>query len=380
MKIMQKNTLTLAKEKSRSDIFRQIKNLCRADQDLDGKFQKTKATISAFKTPSFYEVSTRCNLFCEGCYYFEASEKLKSEDPDKSILDWSHFFQQEYKRKVSIGYFVGAETGLTQDRLLAAAPYFPYGNMGTNGTIRIHKDIPFRLVVSVWAANDTDDIRLRGASAFRKALKIHASDPRVLILYTVSAWNIDGISEIARMCSEAGLDLSFNFYSPTVTFLKKLGLGSANDDLYFRRSSMQDSPCLSDDDLSRAREVISQALDDFPETILYTHQFNDWVTQPGPIFEIDSNNLAENCHSRIRGRMRYYLTNLQQDERKCCTPDVDCRTCRMYSGAWSSRFTPTWNEVKDVESLTKWMANIEVLRKIVLYENPMYGSKSEYSV
>ncbi|MBV9884819.1 MAG: hypothetical protein JO276_17555, partial [Sphingomonadaceae bacterium] len=33
-------------------------------------YEDAKQVVRAFRKPAFYEVATRCNLLCEGCYYF----------------------------------------------------------------------------------------------------------------------------------------------------------------------------------------------------------------------------------------------------------------------------------------------------------------------
>ena len=38
--------------------------------DLAPSYEEAKRVVRAFRKPAFYEVATRCNLFCEGCYYF----------------------------------------------------------------------------------------------------------------------------------------------------------------------------------------------------------------------------------------------------------------------------------------------------------------------
>jgi len=69
-------------------------------------------------------MSKRCNLWCEGCYYFE-NKDLQTQKEQKDITVWDDFFATEQQRNVSMSYFVGAEPALEQARLRAAAGRIP---------------------------------------------------------------------------------------------------------------------------------------------------------------------------------------------------------------------------------------------------------------
>lgn len=349
------------------EILGRIHALTRTRPDLHLRYRAAKTIIHAFRRPAFYEITQRCNLWCEGCYYFEVGERQRVRE-ERSIEGWEEFFAAEAARHVSMAYFVGAEPALHQERLVAASRWFPYGNIGTNGTIRIDPVVPYRIGVSVWAGNDSDDRRLRGGSAFRKAFKNYAGDPRAIILFTLSHWNLDNVRSVVEMCRDHALPLTFNMYSPTTTFLAKLRQGRTNDNEYFRVSRPDDSPLFSDDDLLRTRNLVAGLMEDFPETIVYSAAYNTWATQPGSLYEIDATGIAPHCGSRMIGNMRYFGSNLEQLHPKCGTPDVDCSECRMYSGGWSSKFQPSETDVASEASFAAWLGMIEVLGRIFLYD------------
>ena len=349
------------------EVFRTIRGFIKAHPELAPRYDFARAVIRAFRRPAFYEVETRCNLRCEGCYYFEGGDthSIKGED---DIAAWSGFFDAEGERGVSMAYFVGAEPALAQDRLRAAVGKFPRGNVGSNGTIRMDPDIPFRIGVSVWGADDPSDRSLRGASVFRKALRNYAGDPRAIMLFTVSRWTIDQVPEVARMCADHDLKLTYNMYSPTETFLTRLARQSPNDAEFFRVSSNDDSPILRPDDLLRVRDTLEESLEAFPDTVVYSKAYNDYICQPGPRYDIcPDTGVARDCKSRIEEPMRYFTTDLQPKKVKCCTPDSDCSSCRMYSGGWSSRFVPRQHDVASVEAFRGWLDMMETLDEIFLY-------------
>jgi hypothetical protein len=267
-----------------------------------------------------------------------------------------------------MAYFVGAEPALHQERLLTAATHFPNGNVGTNGTIRIHAEVPYRIAVSVWAANDATDRQLRGATVFRKALRNYEGDPRAIMVFTVSAWNIDEVPIMARMCREHGVDLTFNFYSPTRAFNSKIAGGAPNDRTFFRQSTAEKSPRLSADSLARASETLDQVTADYPETVVYSRNFNSLVTAPEELYELDADGVAVDCGSRVGERMHYYRTDLIRADVKCCSPDIDCSSCRMYSGAWSSRLEPKARDVESEQAVENWLEMIDTAGRIFLMD------------
>jgi hypothetical protein len=362
--------------KTARDILQRVHAIVDAHPDLAARYEHAKRIVRVFRKPTFYEVTQRCNLKCEGCYYFEGG--ISNPVPDEGTLAaWEEFFAAEARRHVTMAYFVGAEPALEQERLMAAAPWFPYGNVGTNGTIAIDRAIPFRIGVSVWAGDDATDRKLRGGAVFRKAFKNYAGDPRAIILYTLSAWNLNGVRTVAEMCRDHGLPLTFNMYSPTATFLGKLRSWQGNDENFFRVSRPGHTPCFSTEDLNRTRRLIDDLMEDFSDTIIYSAAYNRWVTKPGPLYEIDNTTgVAIDCGSRVIGHMKSFGPDRTVAAVKCCTSDVDCSQCRMYSGGWSSKFQPGEDDVADAQAFSDWLDMMQVLDKIFLYDGGMHGIRN----
>ncbi|MBV8978089.1 MAG: radical SAM protein [Alphaproteobacteria bacterium] len=340
--------------------------------DLAARYEAAKSTIRRFRKPAFYEITQRCNLKCEGCYYFE-SERTAMDEQD-AVAEWESFFAREAERQVSMAYFVGAEPALHQERLMAASGHFQYGNVGTNGSIRIDAAIPFRISISMWAGDDETDRTLRGASVFRKAFRNYCGDRRAIVYYTLSRWNLDGARRIAELCRDHGLPLTFNLYSPTATYLAKLADHQPNDDAFFRVSNSDDSPMLSQDDLRAAERVVLELMEDFPETVLYSRAYNRWSTQPGPLHALDDEGNAPLCGSRITSLMHYYGSDLARKEIKCCTPDLDCSQCRIMSGGWSTKLAPDARDLASADSFADWLEMMEALKRIFVYEHRVSGA------
>ena len=349
-------------------VLRRIRELVESRPDLHARYERAKKTIRVFRKPAFYEITQRCNLKCEGCYYFESG--LEEITEQQSVGAWESFFAAEAERQVSMAYFVGAEPALHQERLMAAAGHFSHGNVGTNGTVKIDAAIPFRISISMWAGDDETDRKLRGAAAFRKAFRNYRGDRRAIVYYTLSRWNLDGARTIAELCRENGLPLTFNLYSPTATYLSKLRDGLANDDAFFRSSRPDDTPMMSGDDLELARRTVLGLMEDFPGTVLYSKAYNSWSTRPTPLHEVDpQTGIAPRCGSRITNLMNYYGSDLARKDVKCCTPDLDCSQCRIMSGGWSTKLQPDARDLADEAAFADWLEMMEALNRIFVYEH-----------
>jgi hypothetical protein len=300
----------------RKVIIRLLQDRLTEAPELWPRYETAKEIVRAFRRPAFYEISSRCNLKCEGCYYFSDSQSIVDEQVRAG--DWEEFFRREGERGVTMAYFVGAEPALEQDRLIAAAQHFPHGNVGTNGIVKLDRSIPFRIGVSVWGVDEAIDARLRGASTFGKALRNYAGDPRAIFLYTLTRDNLADVERLAEICEDHDLPLTFNMYSPTMTY--NLAQGIANDGDYFRVSNAADNLRWDAETLLEARSAVTRAMERFPRTVVYSSSYNEWATREGPLYDIDeATGIAKDCHSRMVGTMKYYKGDLRPAIEKCGT-------------------------------------------------------------
>jgi len=344
-----------------------LRELLDSAPELAPAYDQAKEIVRRFRRTAFYEVSTRCNLRCEGCYYFTDS-RLEVPEDDR-IESWERFFASEAERGVTMAYFLGAEPALEPERLEAASRHLRFGNIGTNGTVRIDPAIPYRIALSIWAADEETDARLRGGATIRKILRNYAGDPRAIVLHTLNSRNLDEAELIAELCRDHGLPLTFNMFSPPQSYARKLERWQGNDQDYFRISTPEDNLRWGDDDLMRARDMVARLMERFEDTIVYSGDINEAMTRPGPMYMIDpETGEAPDCHSRIGGNNSYFTPDLRAASPKCCTPDIDCSECRMHSGAWSTRLLLTEDDLRDADSLRRWTEVIAALGRIFVYD------------
>ncbi len=206
------------------------------------------------------DLTHKCNLRCNGCYYFE--EEMDKMVDAKADLDnaFDIFLASEKKRGTNFITIVGGEPSLRLDRLKTIYDNFKM-NVATNGLIRIpykgFEQMP--IGVAVWGSNQTDaELRNKGKrDLFSIALENYKNDNRAFFYYTVSPDKSDEIELVVEKCVNNGNKVLFNYFSDTHT--KK--------NITEYRASF-----------SKVRSQIEKAIEKYPAKILTTSYFNKVIT------------------------------------------------------------------------------------------------------
>jgi len=336
------------------DTARRIRAFIAQAPELGPRYALAKEFRRILRQVSNVDVTSRCNLRCEGCFYFEGDD-YKQATEEEELVAWRAFFADQERRGVTFVSLVGAEPALEQERLEMANRFLPRGAIFTNGTIKIRPSINYTIVISIWGDAETTET-FRGGGTFWKALRTSSGDPRARALFMVHAKNIGQIPDVARIVHEHGVPLSFNYFSPTNSYLAKLAADAKNDDQFFRISSRTDNLIMTSEALKRARETIDEIIDLYPETVFHTHAFNRVCTDPNGLYEIEpSTGLATNCGGRNFRWHRSYRVDLKPSSAKCCTPNVDCKDCRLNAVALASLVFRLDRFVDTIENFRDWL-------------------------
>ncbi|MFC6669099.1 radical SAM protein [Marinobacterium aestuariivivens] len=132
---------------STTALLRRAVALAKTDASLFEAYRRMRRNANALTRPVSLDLTSRCNLYCEGCYYYEGDTPVLADEVD--IDKWSALFRRKAEEGTRFAYFGGAEPALYPERLRAAAAFIPYGTLATNGTLKIPHDIPYRITVSV---------------------------------------------------------------------------------------------------------------------------------------------------------------------------------------------------------------------------------------
>lgn len=323
------------------------------DPALKAKWDKIRSLDFPIRI-SGYDITNECNLRCEGCFFFEG-ELSSHYDSSKSIGEYREFFRGETARGITYPHFAGAEPALVQDRLRVAAEFWKHGLIYSNGTVKIDEALPFMIHISVWGGKDTDK-RLRGGQVFERAIRNYRGDNRAVFLYTLNPQNLADAGEVVRRLASEGLRISFNHFSASRQYKRKLATGEAHDAGTFRLSDRDHNLIFSPNDLLRARELLHRLREDYPQTVVFSDHYNEWVHRPGPLFNIDpATGVATDCAILRMPYHRQHHTDFSYSDSECCIANVDCSECRHYVSVYTLIMSRMKEAMHDAAAFSAWL-------------------------
>lgn len=353
-------------EHSLRDSTRRIEQFLTQMPSLKPRYLRSRLIRKVLRKSNNYDLTSRCNLFCEGCFYFEGDDyKNATEVTDDDA--WEAFFKAQAASGVSFGFFAGAEPALSQERLLRAAAHIPRGSIHTNGTIRIKPEIPYSIQISVWGDEDTT-AHFRGGNVFWKSIRNFANDPRVRFVFTINPNNLAQLPGVVRIMNDYGHRIMFNYFSPTQTYLDKLANGASNDDGFFRISSDNSNMLFDAESLIRSRGVVNELIAQYPGTVIQTRAFNDALTDPKPLYDLDEQGVARNCNGRNFDWHQGYRVDMKPSDAKCCMPNVNCEQCRLYTIAIASFIFQPERFLHSLEGFQDWLDICDQFARVCLLE------------
>ncbi|MBI5487864.1 MAG: radical SAM protein [Deltaproteobacteria bacterium] len=262
---------------------------------------------------STYDVTNRCNLRCDGCYYYEGEKQFARETPDPAA--WRKLLEAERARGITYVVLAGAEPALAPDVLQACHDAIPLGCVATNGVLPVPPAIGYRMHVSVWG-DDATSARVRGMPGMlRRQLEVWRGDPRAVFVYTFTRENIDQAGDVVASLAAADAKVTFNMFSAPVGYSGPLRHDAAS--------------------LAAARARMLELIDRHPRHVLFSPYSAVAHTQPLGLHDLFGCSYPRCNPSTFIGlgrSFRQYRTDLSWDRRvSCCVPDTDCADCRHYA-------------------------------------------------
>ena len=304
---------------------------------------------------SGYDITNRCNLRCEGCFFFEG-ELSSHYSSDRAVDEYRIFFAAEKARGITYPHFAGAEPALVPERLAVAAEFWRHGLIYSNGTIKLDSALPFMIHISVWGGAKTDQ-RLRGGKVLERAIRNYRGDRRAIFLYTINPQNIADIPEVVEKMRDNGLRISFNHFSAPRQYKTKIRDGAATEARgTFRLSSGDSNLVFSRNDLLKTRDVVGRMIADFPQSVVYSPHYNDFVNGAEPIFDLDpKTGKATNCAILGMPHHRQHHTDFSYSDDECCIANVDCGECRHYVSVYTLMMSRMREAMKDSAAFEAWL-------------------------
>ena len=310
-----------------------------ADPAIRARWEKVRKYF--FLRESTYDMSNRCNIRCEGCYYFNGEKHLAAEERDPAA--WQALMAQEKERGITFVVLAGAEPSLVPELCRVCFEAIPLGAIATNGLRFIPRDIDYRIHISVWG-NDNASLAVRKApDMLKRQMELYRDDSRAIFIYTFTPHNIEQAAEVTRMLADNGQRISFNMFSAPVGYSGELRHNPAS--------------------LARTAEMMTSLLERYPKTVLYsaynilvhTHSqgLHDLFSCPYP---------RQNSSTDVGlGRsFRQYRTDLGWDRAAaCCVPDTDCADCRHYAAGSAVVTARMYRHANDPQSFAAWLDYVD---------------------
>lgn len=315
--------------------------------ELAERYQKVKRYFHLRE--SAYDVTSACQLRCDGCFYFQG-DKYQTRD-NRSPEAWRQFLLQEKERGINYVNLAGAEPALAPKILAVCHEVIPLGNVFSNGLRQIDPSLRYRIHLSVWG-DSTGDPKYRkyyggreGPYCLPVQLANYRQDDRVIFVYTFNSENVDQVDEVLERVADEGHQITFSVFSLPEACESSLRLG---------------------DTLRKTREKMLEAMDRWGDTVVYSQYNAEVHTQerslhaqfgcPYPRAQI----AAGLPQMGLGKSFRSYRTDLTHvPEADCCIPDTDCADCRHYaagSAIVTSRFS---QHVETEEQFRAWLDYVD---------------------
>jgi MoaA/NifB/PqqE/SkfB family radical SAM enzyme len=306
-----------------------------ADPEVNERWEKVRQYF--FLRESTYDMTRRCNIRCNGCYYYEGVKQHTTDNTNPD--DWRHLMRAEKKRGITFVVLAGAEPSLVPDLCQACYDEIPMGCIASNGLRRISDKVGYRIHISVWG-NDETSFKTRNAKQMLvRQLDNYAGDPRAVFVYTFTRHNIDEAETVVRTLAAHGAKVTFNMFSAPVGY---------TGDLRHTPLSLADT-----------RRTMINLLARYPDTVLFS-----WYSAMAHTHEKGLHDLFQCSYPRCNpttdvglGRsFRQYRTDLTWDRQAaCCVPDTDCADCRHYAAASAVVTARLFRHAVDPPTFRSWL-------------------------
>jgi hypothetical protein len=294
-----------------------------------------------FLRESTYDMSNRCNIRCEGCYYFTGEKQFAQENRD--VAAWRQLLESEKKRGITFVVLAGAEPSLAPELCEACHQVIPLGAIASNGLKALPPEIDYRVHISVWG-NDQTSLAIRKApDMLARQIANYQGDPRAVFVYTFTPVNIAEAREVTGLVAQNGMQITFNMFSSPVGYCGPL-----------RHTT---------ETLARTEQMMTALLAEFPETVIFSPYNIVAHTRRQGLHELFSCSYPRMNPSTDIGlgrSFRQYRTDLQWDrDAACCVPDTDCADCRHYAAGSAVVTARMYRHAVDPLTFSAWLDYVD---------------------
>lgn len=306
-----------------------------ADQAIRERWEKVRKYF--FLRESTYDMTNRCNVRCEGCYYYEGEKQFATENRDPDA--WRKLMQSEKARGITYVVLAGAEPSLVPELCEVCFREMPLGAIASNGLKVIPRSVNYRIHISVWG-NDATSLQIRHArDMLRRQIENYRGDPRAVFVYTFTRDNIDQVYEAAESLIENGCRLTFNVFSAPVGY----------------SGPLRHTP----ESLLQTRKAMIDLLSGNPDHVLFSRYSAVAHTHRKGLHDLYSclyPRVNPSSDLGLGRSFRQYRTDLTWNRSaSCCVPDTDCADCRHYASGSAVVTARMFRHAADPDTFKAWL-------------------------
>jgi hypothetical protein len=310
-----------------------------ADTGIAERWQKVKKWF--FLRESTYDMTNRCNIRCNGCYYYEGDKQFALENRDLDA--WRALMRSEKARGITYVVLAGAEPSLVSELCAVCYPEMPLGAIATNGLVRIPEAIRYKIHISVWGSDETSLEIRRAKNMLRRQIENYRGDPRAVFVYTFTRENLDQAEPVARALAAEGGRLTFNMFSAPVGYTGSLRHTAAS--------------------LRACRKTLLDLLARYPQTVLfspYSAVAHTHTLGLHDLYGCSYPRMNPSTDIGLGRSFRQYRADLSWDRSAaCCVPDTDCADCRHYASGSAVVTARMFRHAVSPESFKSWLDYVD---------------------
>ena len=318
---------------------------------LDSVWRERYRRISSLNIrSSIYDLTSRCNLRCKGCFFFSSGENRVQEEME--LCRWEAFIDREKARGVNLAILIGGEPTLCMDRLEAFYRRVPT-YCATNGLIKVPRDrFPGMMVgISLWGSGEEEKI-LRGRDTFAVSSKNYEGDPCAYYLYTLTPRQVGKTEPVIRRIRDVGLKVH----------LQLLSNDEVVDGFSWRPEELRD-----------LRFELDEMLDHYPRTVISCKYYHEVITtgiMQGRRFGWrECPSVTESLDHRqppVRRLIHFYrwAADLKTVHRCCTSATRDCATCKDGAAHMSWVMVNKRDHMNTTKDLQNWIEVYEMFAKL----------------
>jgi hypothetical protein len=310
------------------------------DPWISERWQKVKKWF--FLRESTYDMTNRCNIRCNGCYYYEGDKQFARENKDPEA--WRQLMRAEKARGITYVVLAGAEPSLVPELCGVCYQEMPLGAIATNGLIRMPETVQYKIHISVWGSDETSLAIRKARNMLERQIENYRGDPRAVFVYTFTRENIDQAAAVARVLAAEGCRMTFNMFSAPVGYAGRL-----------RHTA---------ESLRDCRKAMIDLLGCYPQNVLFSAYSAVAHTHSlglHDLFGCSYPRMNPSTDIGLGRSFRQYRTDLSWDRAAaCCVPDTDCPDCRHYASGSAVITARMFRHATDLATFKAWLDYVDV--------------------